>query len=82
MNLNTHKEREKWYERVKSLVEEMRARYPEECGIEALEPALTDDIAEIAMKIHEQTLKQIDSKENVNYVVLTCFLKWVDGEQL
>ena len=45
------KELEKMYLRVKPLVKKMRAKYPKELNLEGLEPALTNDIAEIVLKI-------------------------------
>lgn len=42
---------EKMYTKVKPLVEKMKANYPEEINLEGLEPALTNDIAEIVLQM-------------------------------
>lgn len=42
---------ERMYVRIKPLVAKMRAKYPKECNIDGLEPALTNDIAEIVLKV-------------------------------
>lgn len=50
---------EKMYVRIEPLVEEMKAKYPKECNIEGLEPALRNDIAEIALIIESQTRNSV-----------------------
>ncbi len=42
---------ERMYERVAPMVDEMRAGYPRDAGIDGFEPALTQDIAEICLKV-------------------------------
>ena len=42
---------EQMYLVVKPLVEKMKAKYPTDLNIDGLEPALTSDIAEIALQI-------------------------------
>ena len=41
---------EEMYVKMKPLVEKMKAKYPKDCNIEGLEPALTNDIAEIVLQ--------------------------------
>lgn len=47
------------YEKVKPLVEKMKAKYPEELNLEGLEPALINDIAEIVLEMLENREKEI-----------------------
>lgn len=47
------------YLRIKPLVEKMRAKYPKELNMEGLEPALTNDIAEIVIEFTKPLLSQV-----------------------
>jgi len=47
------------YNLVSPLVDEMRAKYPPEFNIEGLEPALTDDIAEIVRILLKSQVEEI-----------------------
>lgn len=51
-------ELERMFERVESLVDKMRAKYPPELNIEGFEPALTTNIAEIALVIEKECVQQ------------------------
>ena len=47
------------YTRIIPLVEEIKKRYPKELNIEGLEPALTNDIAEICLIIEKEMVERV-----------------------
>lgn len=78
MNQDTTKSLElgQMYERVKPLVEKMKAKYPQD--LEGLEPALTSDIAEIVLEVlAAETLK---AREEVEQKYADIFA-WLLGEK-
>ena len=48
---------EEMYRRIEPLVEKMKAKYPPELNMEGLEPALTNDIAEVVLEVLEEDLR-------------------------
>ena len=60
---------EEMYVKMKPLVEKMKAKYPKDCNIEGLEPALTNDIAEIVLQAVAEYKAELDEelvKEIIN----------------
>jgi hypothetical protein len=56
---NTHKrEMERMYKQVAPLVDKMRAKYDPSLNIDGFEPALTNDIAEIALEVEKEVWKK------------------------
>lgn len=53
---------EKMYKTIKPLVEKMKAKYPSELNMDGLEPALTNDIAEIVLSRISTILSDIAGK--------------------
>ena len=60
---------EETYKRIKPLVERMKAKYPKELNIEGLEPALTNDIAEIVLKQRKDLQREVKKElEEMKYL--------------
>jgi hypothetical protein len=61
------------WEEVAPLVERMKAKYPPECNIEGLEPALTQDICEIVSQAKRQEGERILEEASKKSCFVTDF---------
>jgi hypothetical protein len=59
LNLASQSSLEEMYVKMKPLVEKMKAKYPKDCNIEGLEPALTNDITEIVLQEYKADIKNL-----------------------
>jgi hypothetical protein len=52
------------YEKLEPKIEEIKSRYPKECNIEGLEPALSTDITEIVLWAVKEATRKARGEEH------------------